>query len=81
MILHQVLEQFHVPRGAPGQEYAARSLRTFLTEEYAVKLFDSCREVQAFGVRAILLVCSNEDCTYVVSSALYNSDIRNVFYY
>lgn len=61
----QVLEQSSLPTKGIGT--AAMAYRTSLTKEYAVKLFDSCSEVQAWGYRAIGLICSNDDCTYTVS--------------
>ena len=45
----------------------AYSFRTSLTKEYAVKLFDSCKEVTSFGLSAIGMICADMDCTYVVS--------------
>jgi len=58
----EVLETFPSPtNGLP----VARALRTSVTKEYAVKLFDSCSEVTAFGgMSAIGLICGDMDCTY-----------------
>ena len=63
--IFQVLETFPSPtNGLP----VARALRTSVTKEYAVKLFDSCSEVTAFGgMSAIALICGDMDCTYEVS--------------
>jgi len=56
----EIPEQFHTPAGS----LAARSFRTSLTKEYAVKFFDSCKEVTSFGLSAIGMICADMDCTY-----------------